>query len=52
MFSRVEKIALVVSGIEIVGGLVWSAILYGQSRYYQGRIDVRKEMFGHEREIK
>jgi len=46
MFSKAEKIALAISGIEIVGGLLWSVILYGRAQYYQGRIDVRKEVFG------
>ena len=49
MFSKAEKFALVISGIEIVGGLVWTVILYGRAQYYQGRIDVRKEAFGLDR---
>ena len=46
MFSKVEKIALAVSGLEIVGTLFLSVIMYGRQKYYEGRIDVRKEMAG------
>jgi len=45
MLTKAEKFALAVSGIEIIGCLVWSAMNYARSQYYQGRIDARKEMF-------
>jgi hypothetical protein len=46
MFSKMEKIALAISGLEIVGTLFLSIIMYGRQKYYKGRIDVRKEMSG------
>jgi hypothetical protein len=46
MFFKVEKIALTISGLEIVGTLFLSIIMYGRQKYYEGRIDVRKEIAG------
>lgn len=44
MFNRAEKIALIITGTEIVVGTVICVTAYAKAQYYQGRVDASKEV--------
>ena len=55
MFTNGEKVTLGLAGLMILGGAVIEVFAYGKSQYYQGRLDmikeVRKEFVGIKDEL-
>jgi hypothetical protein len=44
MFTKAEKVAIVISGIEIIGCFALSIYCYGKAKFYEGRISKYNEL--------
>lgn len=44
MFNKFEKFAIGLTSLEIIGGIVFGTMCYGNYNYHKGRTEARKEM--------
>ena len=44
MFTKSDKIVLLICGVNVLGCIIGGIWAYGKEQYYKGRIDVRREI--------
>jgi len=44
VFNNKEKVALFITGLELVGCIIFTIYCYGKSQYYKGRVERYEEL--------